>query len=102
MQPSGRIAKIEILGRKMQPETIKQLIENGIDGVTATVTGENGHFEAIVVGDCFEGKSMVQQQKTVYAVLNEHITSGAIHALTIKAYTPEKWESAKKLQVGGI
>ena len=84
----------------MQPEEIQTLIINGIDGVTATVTGGDGHFEATVIGDCFEGKSLVQQQKLVYAVLNEHIASGAIHALTIKAYTPEKWETAQKLQVG--
>lgn len=102
MQPFGKSAEIGILGRKMQPDEIRQLIENGIDGVTATVNGEGSHYDAIVVGDCFEGKSMVQQQKMVYAVLNEHITSGAIHALTIKAYTPEQWESAKRLQVGSI
>ena len=34
---------------------------------------------------------MVKEQKMVYALLNEHIQSGAIHALTIKAYTPEEY-----------
>ena len=33
--------------------------------------------------------------------LNDKIQSGAIHALTIKAYTPQEWETARKLQVGG-
>ena len=86
----------------MQPEAIQKLIEDGIDGVQAIVTGDGSHFQAIVIGYCFEGKSMVQQQKLVYAVVNEHITSGAIHALSIKAYTPEQWEAAQKLQIGGI
>jgi len=27
----------------------------------------------------------------VYALVNEHIQSGAIHALTIKAYTKAEW-----------
>ena len=62
----------------------------------ALVSGDGYHYEAVVVGACFEGKSMVQQQKMVYSVLNEHITSGAIHALTIKTYTPEQWENAQK------
>ena len=84
----------------MQPDEIQKLIESGITDVTATVTGGDGHFDATVVGDCFDGKSLVQQQKIVYAVLNEHIASGAIHALTIKTYTPEKWKLAQKLQVG--
>lgn len=84
----------------MQPEEIKQLIEENMDGVTASVTGDGSHFEARVIGACFEGKSMVQQQKMVYAVLNEHIASGAIHALTIKTFTPEQWDKAQKFQVG--
>ncbi|MGD8558610.1 MAG: BolA family protein [Gammaproteobacteria bacterium] len=85
----------------MENAEIKALIEAGIPGVEARVKGDGSHYEAIVIGDCFEGKSMVNQQKMVYAVLNEHITSGAIHALSIKTYTPEKWETAKQLQVGG-
>jgi len=85
----------------MQPEAIQKLIEEGIDGVQVTVTGDGSHFQATVIGACFEGKSMVQQQKMVYAVLNEHINSGAIHALSIKTYTPEQWKTAQKLQVGG-
>lgn len=86
----------------MQPEAIQQLIENGIDGVQAMVNGDGSHFQATVIGACFEGKSMVQQQKMVYAVLDEHITSGAIHALSIKTYTPDKWQTAQKLQIGSI
>jgi acid stress-induced BolA-like protein IbaG/YrbA len=34
---------------------------------------------------------MIAEQKMVYATLNQHIQSGAIHALTIKAYTPDEW-----------
>ena len=80
---------------------IKSLIEAGLPDTDARVNGDGSHFEAIVIGQCFEGKSMVQQQKMVYATLNDHITSGAIHALTIKAYTPAQWEKAQKFQVGG-
>jgi acid stress-induced BolA-like protein IbaG/YrbA len=34
---------------------------------------------------------MIAEQKMVYATVNEHIQSGAIHALTIKACTPDEW-----------
>jgi len=84
----------------MEVSQIKALIESGLPSVEATVTGDGYHFQAIVVGDCFDGKSMVQQQKMVYATLNEHITSGALHALTIKTYTPAQWEKARQFQVG--
>lgn len=84
----------------MENEQIKSLIEQGLPGVNATVNGDGYHYEAQVVGDCFADKSLVQKQKMVYATINDHITSGAIHALTIKAYTPEEWEKAQKFQVG--
>ena len=83
----------------MEVSQVKQLIEAGLPGTEATVSGDGYHYEAIVVGDCFDGKSMVQQQKMVYATLNEHITSGALHALTIKTYTPAQWEKAQQFQV---
>jgi len=83
----------------MQPETIKELIEAGLDGCEARVTGDGSHFDAIVIGEVFAGKSLLDKQRTVYATLGDRITSGEIHALSIKAYTPAEWEKASKLQV---
>ena len=83
----------------MEVSEIKALIENGLQGVEAKVSGDGSHYEAIVIGECFDGLSMVAQQKMVYATVNEHITSGAIHALTIKTYTPDQWKKASQFQV---
>lgn len=75
----------------MAPEDVKKIIEEGIPGAKAEITAEENKYTAIVVSDEFEGKTMVQEQKMVYALLNEFIQSGAIHALTIKAYTNDEW-----------
>lgn len=83
----------------MQPEAIKTLIEEGLTGVEARVTGDGSHFEAIVIGDVFAGMTPLNKQRTVYGTLGDRITSGEIHALSIKAYTPADWEKASKLQV---
>ncbi len=83
----------------MNPDEIKQRIAAGLPDCEITVSGDGSHFEAIVVGDVFAGKSPVKKQQMVYATVNELITSGALHALTIKAYTPQEWEKARKLQV---
>lgn len=77
----------------MDPEQIKQLIEAGIADSQATVTGDGGKYEAIVVSPAFDGLSMLKEHQLVYATVNEHIASGALHALTIKAYTPSEWEA---------
>lgn len=83
----------------MDPEEVKKLILAGLPDCEVTVSGDGSHFDAIVVGEVFADKSMVQQQKLVYATVNDRITSGELHALTIKTYTPEKWAKAQKLQV---
>ena len=75
----------------MQPEEVKKLIEAGIPGAEVTVTEDGGKYLAVVVAPVFEGKTMIAEQKMVYATVNQHIQSGAIHALTIKAYTPEEY-----------
>lgn len=83
----------------MNPEDVKRLIEAGLSGCEATVTGDGSHFDAIVVGEVFADKSLVEQQRMVYATVNDHITRGELHALSIKTYTPAQWEKARKLQV---
>jgi len=34
---------------------------------------------------------MLKEHQLVYATVNAEIASGELHALTIKAYTPEEW-----------
>ena len=77
----------------MNPNEIKKLIEAGIPGSEAFVTGEEGKYEATVVSAAFEGLTMVKKHQMVYSTVNEHIASGALHALTIKTYTPEEWQA---------
>ena len=84
----------------METTEVQQKIEAGLPGAEVIVNGDGSHFEAVVISPEFEGKSLLQKQKMVYATVNEHITSGELHALTIKAYTPEQWAQARKFQVG--
>ena len=75
----------------METTEVQKIIEAGINASEAMVTADGSKYTAIVVSDEFEGKTMVAEQKMVYALVNEHIQSGAIHALTIKAYTRSEW-----------
>jgi acid stress-induced BolA-like protein IbaG/YrbA len=77
----------------MNPEDIVKIIESGINGSKASVTADGNKYEATIISDAFEGLNLVKKHQLVYALLNEHISSGVIHALTIKAYTPAEWEA---------
>ena len=52
-----------------------------------TVEGGDGKYLVTVIGDVFEGLNAVKRQQTIYKILNEHITSGAIHAVTMSLMT---------------
>ncbi|MEJ2360949.1 MAG: BolA family transcriptional regulator [Gammaproteobacteria bacterium] len=83
----------------MEPSEVEKLIKAGLPDCEVSVKGDGSHFEAVVVGDVFDGMSLVKQQQLVYATVGERITSGELHALSIKTYTPQDWERAKKLHV---
>ena len=51
-----------------------------------------GHFRVNIVSDSFNGKSLVERHRMVYASLNEAMQHD-IHALSIKAATPEEFNS---------
>jgi acid stress-induced BolA-like protein IbaG/YrbA len=83
----------------MEPIEVQRLIEQGLSGAKVTVTGDGSHFIATVVSERFEGQTPVKRQQLVYGTLGDRITNGAIHALTIKAYTPAEGEKAGKLKI---
>lgn len=75
----------------MRMDYFSDLVESAIADSQVEITGDGSKFEAQVISDSFEGMSVVKRHKLVYAVLDEHIKSGAIHALSIKAFTKTEW-----------
>ena len=74
----------------MDAARIQALIENGLPGAHAQVSGEDGvHFEASVVASQFAGKLPMARHRLVYATLGE-LMGGEIHALALKTLTPEE------------
>ncbi len=53
-------------------------------------------FDVRVVDESFAGKRSVQRQQAVYALVNDKIASGDIHALNIQALTPSEWETQQQ------
>lgn len=76
------------------PESIQHDISQGMATVYLTVEGDGRHFEAVVVSDAFAGKNRVQRHQLVYQTLGERMRD-EIHALSMKTYTPQEWESRR-------
>jgi acid stress-induced BolA-like protein IbaG/YrbA len=75
----------------MNPQQVAQLIENGLVGSRALVeSGDNVHFEAVVIAPAFAGKRALQRHQMVYGTLGAAV-GNEIHALTLKLFTPEEY-----------
>lgn len=77
----------------MRMDYYSDQIEQSIANAKATVTGDGSKFEALVISDSFADLPTIKRHKLIYAVLDEYIKSGAIHALSIKAYTNAEWST---------
>ncbi|MDN2661352.1 BolA family protein [Neptunomonas phycophila] len=77
----------------MQAEEVKQIIESHLSDAEVMTAGEGCDFQVTVISPQFAGLMPVKKQQLVYQCLNEYIANGTIHALTIKTYTPEQWQS---------
>ena len=77
----------------MTSDEIAALIRSGLPEATAQVidqVGDGNHFQAVVVSAAFDGKSLVERHQLVYGSLQGAMAE-RIHALSIKAYTPDEW-----------
>ena len=74
----------------MNPDDVKELLLAGLTDCEVSVEGDGRHFDILVVGELFEGLRPVQRQQKVYAVLQEQIAAGTIHAVNMKTLTPSE------------
>lgn len=84
------------LGYLMDAEEIQKMIESNVPDSKVVVQGDGRHFEAQIISATFEGLNLLARQRVVYSALGDNIRNGNIHALSIKAKTPQEWEIENK------
>ena len=74
----------------MNSDDIKILIEASIEDAVVNVSSDdNVHFEAVVISQGFQEKSLVQRHQMVYRSLGDKMQS-EIHALSLTTLTPKE------------
>jgi len=77
----------------MDPNDIEKLIARGFEDATVRVASDdNTHFEALVVAREFDGLRPIARHQLVYKTLGT-LVGNEIHALSIRALTPEEWRN---------
>lgn len=75
--------------RRRVAERLRSAIPDALVEVV-DLTGTDNHLEARVISPAFEGKSLVERHKMIYAPLRDWIDDDTVHALGVKAWTPEQ------------
>ncbi len=86
----------------ISPEKVKEKLLRTITDSRVRVrdlTGTGDHFRVEISSPDFEGKSLPDQHRMVYSALGD-LMQNAIHALSIKTYTPSAWDEAVE-EAGG-
>ena len=77
--------KLEIL----TPDSVELIDDSDKHAGHAGAKGGGGHFQLIIVSPQFEGKSSQARHRLIHAALGDMLER-EIHALSIKAYTPDE------------
>ena len=80
----------------MLEQTVSGLLAARFPQAEIDVILDGNHCQVRVVSDEFDGKRAVKRQQQVYAVLNDKIASGEIHAVHLQLLTPA--EAAARTQ----
>lgn len=81
----------------MEISDIQKAIEQALPDSQVFLEGEGCDFTAIVISDSFQGLSLVRCQQMVLAPVSDWLTSGALHAFSVKAYTAAEWENRQSV-----
>ncbi|EAQ65366.1 toluene-tolerance protein, putative [Marinomonas sp. MED121] len=75
----------------MNANEVKALLEKEIESCEVIAEGEGCNFQLTLISPAFDGLTTVKRQQLVYSHLQDSIASGAIHAVTMKTYTPAQY-----------
>jgi len=79
----------------MKPEQVQKIIADGILCEGLSVQGDDNYPKALIVSSQFVGKSRVQRQQMVNALLKPYFDSGELHSLQMQTMTPDEWSAAR-------
>lgn len=68
-------------------EDIKQILESTFRDGQIEAQAEGNKLTLTLVSDAFDGLNRVKRQQLVYSLLNDRISSGEIHAVTMTTLT---------------
>ena len=76
-------------------EEVRARIQATFPDAEIHLEGQDCNLNAVIVSTAFEGQGLLARQRAVMATVQDLVSSGALHALGLKTYTPEQWQTQK-------
>ena len=73
----------------LQPQSLEIEDESHLHAGHAGARGGGGHYRLHIVAAAFAGKNTVARHRLIYDAAGD-LMRGAVHALSIRAFTPEE------------
>ena len=73
----------------LQPQSLEIEDESHLHAGHAGARGGGGHYRLHIVATAFAGKNTVARHRLIYDTAGD-LMRGAVHALSIRAFTPEE------------
>lgn len=75
----------------MDAAVLHDMILSKVPDAAIDLEGQDCDFSVRVVSPLFEGLSPVERQKKVLAAVAEVLATGELHAINVKAFTPDEF-----------
>lgn len=79
----------------MEQAEIINIIKQALPSAQISAEGADCSFTVQVVSESFSGVGAVKRQQQILGLFSALLTTGTLHALSVKAYTPEEWAAAQ-------
>ena len=77
----------------MEVDDVKALILREVPDAEIHVQGEGCNFSVDIISESFSSVTKLNRQKKVLSSIKEQLATGEIHAMSVKAFTPEEWKT---------
>lgn len=79
----------------MTADELKAIISAQLSCEHIELEGDGRHWYATIVSSEFVGKRMIARHQRVYATLGAKMQTDEVHALSMKTFTPDEWQTQR-------
>ncbi len=83
----------QVASDALTSDQVTQLVKQGLPDAQVIVDGVGCDLLVTVVSSQFDDLALVKKQQLVMATLKEPLASGKLHAVSVKAHTPDEWQA---------